>query len=501
MATYYLRSPQAGQSTPGNGSYRGVWQASQTWAVGDRVVPTSTSYQHVHECTTGGAGTGTEPTWATVAGNTTVHGGATFTCRLATTWANANISMQRSAVGLSAGDVVYVRSDHSETFASTVTFGWTSGGISVVCVSDANEPPTTVATGAVVATSGINKLTLASTAGTVYFYGIRFKAGDGTNGADISFGGGSTHIFCENCAFELAGNNAGSDIDNTSAHYVRLLNCTFKAINSGSQIVVNGILEIQGGSVEGSSTFASPIFTYSFSDSYLSVRGFDFSNLGSTTTLVDGTLARCRSVFVDCKLPASWTGTVASGTVVASSAHTLMNCDSGDTNYRLERAAFAGNVYHETTLVRTGGASDGTTGLAWKLVSNASAKWREMSLDTPEIVRWNETTGGAITVTVEVLHDSATNLTDKEIWLEVMYLGTSGAPLGTLISDAQAGYIGAGTDQTTSSATWTTTGMSNPNKQKLSVTFTPQEKGFIHAVVKLAKASKTVYVDPMLTVS
>ena len=43
--------------------------------------------------------------------------------------------------------------------------------------------------------------------------------------------------------------------------------------------------------------------------------------------------------------------------------------------------------------------------------------------------------------------------------------------------------------------------MSNPNKQKLSVTFTPQQIGTIKCRVCLAKTSKTVYVDPIATLS
>jgi hypothetical protein len=148
------------------------------------------------------------------------------------------------------------------------------------------------------------------------------------------------------------------------------------------------------------------------------------------------------------------------------------------------------------------------------MVSNADAEWNHQTLDAPEIVRWNETTGSAITVTVDVLHDGAqggspsVNVTDRDIWLEVQYLGTSGFPLSLFATDAassgspfESNYLATAKDQDASSATWTTTGMSNPVTQKLSVTFTPQEKGFIHGVVKLALASRTVYVDPVLQVS
>jgi len=179
----------------------------------------------------------------------------------------------------------------------------------------------------------------------------------------------------------------------------------------------------------------------------------------------------------------------------------MYNCDSADTNYRLWIEDYSGSIKHETTLVKTGGASDGTTPLSWKMATGADAEYPTIILKSGEIVRWNETTGSAITVTVDILHDSVTNLKDNEIWLEVMYLGTSGVPLGAFVDDAVADVLAAAADQAASSATWTTTGMANPNKQKLEVTFTPQEKGFIHAVVHMAKASYTVYVDPVQQVS
>lgn len=178
----------------------------------------------------------------------------------------------------------------------------------------------------------------------------------------------------------------------------------------------------------------------------------------------------------------------------------MYNCDSGDTNYRIWTEALAGSVVSETTIVRSGGASDGTTSLSWKMVSNANAEYPLLQLESPEIVRWNETTGSSITVTVETITDNVT-LTDDECWLEVQYLGTSGFPLGTFISDAKADVLATAANQTTSSETWTTTGLTTPVKQKLSVSFTPQEKGFIHAVVKLARASTTVYVCPKLDVT
>ena len=38
--------------------------------------------------------------------------------------------------------------------------------------------------------------------------------------------------------------------------------------------------------------------------------------------------------------------------------------------------------------------------------------------------------------------------------------------------------------------------MSNPNKQKMAISFTPQKKGYVYVRFMLAKTNYTVYVDP-----
>jgi len=176
------------------------------------------------------------------------------------------------------------------------------------------------------------------------------------------------------------------------------------------------------------------------------------------------------------------------------------NCDSADTNYRMQRHQYEGDSYSETTLVRTGGASDGTTGLSDRHVSSANSKFYA-PLYGPEMVIWNNAVGSSQTVTCEILHDSVTALTDAEVWLETEYLGTSGFPLSLFASDRAADILATPANQAASSETWTTTGMTNPNTQKLVTTQTPQEKGWYRCRVALAKASYTVYADPKLAVA
>jgi hypothetical protein len=237
------------------------------------------------------------------------------------------------------------------------------------------------------------------------------------------------------------------------------------------------------------------------------IEGCDFSGMSTTFNMLSGSVGN-RLVIRNCKLPSSWTGQLfpAASKVALGGTVEMYNCDSGDTNYRLWVETGVGTIVDETTIIRTGGASDGTTGIAWKVTSTADAQYPHLTVESPEIVQWNETTASAITATVEIVHDSqgagnGADFHNDEIWLEVMCLGTSGAPLGSFISSAKADVLATAADITNSSETWTTTGLTTPVKQTLSVTFTPQEKGFIHAKVYLAKASKTVYIDPLITVS
>jgi hypothetical protein len=415
-----------------------------------------------------------------------------------TSWANAFTKLANAAAVDTAGDTIYVKNTHSETTAASVTYAWASiNGSSttrIICVSDTNDPPTQ-GTGAVIATTGASNLTLNSGA-FVLFQGIRFRAGDGSNAADVVLNNSNSGAtVCHNCAFELAGNNAGSDMSSFGCIYLQ--NCTFKAINSGSTLTLSNVVEIVGGSIESGSTFMNPLFNPAGN---LTVTGFDFSNLPSSYDLTWHTTAVSnRVIYRDCKMPSSWSGSPYSAPT-GGSIGMLHNSDSGDTNYFLYTVSYAGVVVHETTRVRTGGATDGTTPLSWKMTSSSNASWPGSLVASPEIVVWNDAVGVSKTATVEILSDSATSLTDDDIWLEVVYLGTSGVPLGSLVTDTASTFTVAASNQTPSYVTWTTTGMTNPNKQKLSVTFTPQEKGFIHATVKLAKASTTVYVCPKLVI-
>ncbi len=420
------------------------------------------------------------------------------------TWALAKATLAGAAAIDAAGDTIYLSQSHAESGGAVVAAfaGTMANPVKIIAGNDGAEPPTAVSSASLISSSSI------TLSGSYYLYGLTLQSATSILPNAQS---ASNSVTLDHCSLITTGTTSGGvfsigSVNNVTQKAV-LQDCTYKfGGTSNLGIGTAGVVEIKGGSfVAGTSTPVAGLFggvTADRTGVRLLIDGLDMTNLASTVNIFRTFISPGLFVIRNSKLPSSWSGSLCNATPLATGQRFEMhNCDSGDTNYRVWVQEYAGSIKTETTLVRTGGASDGATGYSLVMKTTANANASVAPLVSPEVSIWNDTTGGSKTVTVEILHDSATNLTDGEIWLEVQYLGTSGFPLGLFESDAKADILATAADQATSSETWTTTGMTNPNKQKLSVTFTPQEAGYLQAKVYLAKASKTVYVDPKLTVA
>jgi len=434
------------------------------------------------------------------------------------TWALAKATMLDAAASGAAGDTIYLSQLHSESQAAGMTItlaGTNSAPVKVLAVNDGAEPPTTLGSTALIETTGANSLFVH---GAAYFYGVTFSAGSGFVNSNLVLNSYTLRPNCvqfyERCQFLVMSSGLGAGIKVNGAAAANAIDnatvwkdCDIKTgTPNGAPLTVFGRLTWNGGSVLAGSAASSGGLISSANSagegSFGIFAGLDLSNMGVSQPLFHSTVSTARFVISNSKLPAAWSGTLVGGTINVADRFEMHNCDSADTNYRLWVEDYAGSIKSETTIVRTGGASDGTTPFAWRMISSANAVYPLTTLDTPGLpARWNDTVGTPITITVEILHDSLTALKDDEVWLDVQFLGTSGVPLSLFESDAKANILATAAAQTTSTATWTTTGLTNPNKQQLSVTVTPQEAGFIQAKVHLAKAGYTVFVDPKLTVS
>lgn len=420
------------------------------------------------------------------------------------TWALAKATIAGAAGIDAAGDVVYVSSSHNESPATAQIWAWAgtlASPVRILSVDDSAEPPTTYSAGAQVSCQ--DNLTIANT-GAVTIAGLELKCGFGVSTSKnmtMSPGVGVT-IFLRDCVLRCETTNVTSIIQvGGNNGYVEWEDVDVKMNGTAHRIdVSSGNFIWNGGALLSGSITASTFFGAVAVGSTVRISGLDLSNASSSVNLFNSTNRQVSVICRNIRLPASWSGSFYSGTPGVGSRFEFYNCDVGDTNYRLHVADYFGTIVSETTVVRSGGASDGVTPLAWKLVSSSTVAYRYYALSTPEIVADVTSTGSSLTATVEIITDNVT-LTDAECWLEIQYLGTSGYPLSSFASDAKSDLIGSASNQATSTETWTTTGLTTPVKQKLSVTFTPQEAGFVHAVVKLAKPSTTVYVDPKLTIA
>lgn len=492
---------------------------SRAYTLGERMVPkrSDTAGNHlvgkryVWECTTAGTTAAAEPTWAasvTINTTTLTSGTAVFTARRpgfnssnTADWTFASPFMDYPGALMVAGDTVYVSNNHAESVATA--WGVTNGtamqpGVRYLCVDDSSTPPTTLATTATVTTTGARNLLLATGGGVPpYAYGITFICGSGDNGSRLLYGQ-AAHL--ERCSLQIASTGGSSTIGlNGSETGAYLKDCTFKFGNAAQWVSGGGInFVIDGGSIASGGT--SP--TSFVIASAVTIKNFDFSNANSAMNIANTSVQGDAVVRVhNCKMPTSWSGAL--DAVVSARPFALsemMSVDTAGTNYVYRRKSSGGDAFSETTIVRSGGASDGTTAISHKLVSNSSALFPMVMIGTPVIAVWNDTAGSSRTATIEVITDNVT-LTDGDLWMVLDYYSETGSPLGAQISSAKANVLASASNLASSSATWTTTGLSTPVRQKVSVTFTPRLKGFVQARVLLARPSTTVYVDPKITLS
>jgi hypothetical protein len=223
-------------------------------------------------------------------------------------------------------------------------------------------------------------------------------------------------------------------------------------------------------------------------------QGVDLGNLGAGKTIVGAVTGGYRFVFQDCKLGASVT--LAATPTFRGSTIDFIRCDSGATNYFDSRYWYEGTQSQETTIVRTGGASDGTTTESWKLVTTANSTWLA-NFESQPITIWNDSTSAITTLTIYGTTTGGGVPKDDEIWAEVEYLGSASTPQGSFVTSTKASNLAASaaTNNSSDASTWGGGGAGNGFKIVVP-SFTPGQKGPINITVKVAKASSTYYIDP-----
>ncbi len=423
------------------------------------------------------------------------------------TWAKAATTFLVAVDFASAGDDIHIGADHAET-PGTVTYAFPGTKtafnrvISVTVDTTTYNKADNVQIDAAVTTDDV------TITGHVQFYGVSIKIGDDLN---VNQAASEMQVY-DDCLLELTRVSSFFALGSTSggAHTIfRNTEVNFSGGGTGSGISPRGMkFDWYGGKLSWTSTQASGgVFRTIDRNTTMSVSGVDLTDITDTLVNLSGADLYTAS-FHHCLLAS---GVSLTGTVGQPGASALMSgCDdtTGNDLYRLEYVDFWGSTVHDDATFRSGGASDGTTPISWKMVSTSDAVEVTEPTVSPPIVEWIDSTGSK-TLTINCLWDSATDIQDDEIWVEFEFLSASADVESDLASDrlltnrsVEADILAAPADQTTNSDAWTISpSMTNANKFQLNATVTINRVGPVIARVYLAKPSTTVFVDWLIVVT
>ena len=482
-------------------------------------VVTDVAADYYFICTAAGTLSASEPTWVKTAGLTTTDSGTTWTCLGAVggfTTAfgapHARLANAFTATWGAAGNTFAIASNHAETQGATLTLnspGTAASPCAAYCISSTTTLASpTLATTATISTTGAFSIKIVTVSSFTFYYGIGFSAGSGSSNASILIcpSGGSAGVseatYFEHCSFILNNTSTspriyiGTDQNSAFDEQNNFTSCSFIFGSTSQNLrMYGGFNNLFSCSFAPSGVAPTTLFSLTGCDcgGVFTVRDCDLSTITGTILSVTNNASQ---VFLleNCVLHSSvalTTGTFAS---IGAAQFKLHNCDSANTNYRYYYGNYAGVVQQETTIVRTGGATDGTTPISWNITSSANAKFVQPFV-SEEIAQWSDLTSGSHTATFYLT--SNTSLDNSMFWAEIETLGTSGFPLG-VITNSRVTPLGSASGLTSDSSTW---GGSITNKYKIIITYTAVNKGPVKARFYLATPTTTVYVDPYIYIS
>lgn len=455
-------------------------------------------------CTTAGtAGNGAEPAFSDTAGVTTADNTVTWTSLGVVgnfaDWStpHARLKNAHTSTWGASGNTFWLASEHAETQSashSLLLAGGASNPTYNYCVTKTTVPPTSanLTTGASIATTGANALDIY---GYAYCSGLVFSVGSGAVNSKLTLCNsnvGRMRLF--NCALRKLGTTGVSGAitlgDYGLGNYVcELVNCTVEFGSTNDSISAYNCKWYDTADAISGSTFPTVLISgITGSGPVCYLENIDLSALGSGKTIF-GAINTGRKYAKNCKFDSSVTKSATPN--YSDGEVNIINSDSAATNYINEKYGYYGSHVPETTIVRTGGATDGTTPVAWKIVTTANSKWL-FPFECMPLAAWNDTVGSSVTLTVYGVWGGGAVPLNDEIWIDVNYMGSTATPIGTKTTTTKADNLATGANTTTDTSTWG----GSTTKFKMSVTFTPQMEGFIYVTVKAAKVSSTFYIDP-----
>jgi hypothetical protein len=480
-------------------------------------VVADTAGANFHVCYTTGTTAAAEPAWNTAAGGLTTSGSAQFLClgpvSSFAAWGAPHARLQNASAATwgVGGNDIFAADNSAEVLnpAAAVFFnlGTTTTPCRYLSVDHTAALPAPLKAGASFTTAATASGAISIANGvslSQYWFGFTFIATAATAVFLITVGGGTgAALRMDNCAFVLTSTVAGPGLGIGSAGQAvgvfELNNCTFKFSAAGTNI------QWGGGLVTWRNTpdpcFTGPVApTTAFrinalTGTNLLLEGVDLTSIGGGT-LLSNAAGGGPVMIKNCKLHS---GPLMAAQVASEGAILLdiINSDNGTFGpWRNERHAMLGDMTTTAGSVRTGGATDGTTGIAQILAASTFARQTKPFTSLPLVI-WNDVVGTPRTVTLYGVVPLTTVLPlNNQFWFDVEYMGATGSPLASLVSNGLADVLATPAHiAVADGSTWSGLGSSN-GVFALSATFTAQQKGYVTIYPKVGAASYSILLDP-----
>lgn len=448
------------------------------------------------------------------------------------TWATAKTSIAAGlALATADGDIIYVDSAHNFTSGAAIAWDAATANTHIRIISvNRNGSTGTGHSGWLSGASetvGVNAAVFgianAARSQRLYVFGVSCIGNNGAGGNFVNIaqtlpaGAANTFVQLEfnSCVLKTPGTSTGIAVNfgtntNRPSSEIKLTDCEISMRNAagaakaiafgGCNVFIDNLTLSFTGATKPLSCFGGQancgMGVVHIADSDLS--GYDAaSGAYFDLTANDGLLFQV----ADCKLSATPAITAGSWRNSTSSI-TLINVDSSDTKTVLGCYNRQGTLLATTSIYADDGAVTGGTNVGWQIVTTADAN-EQVPFVTPWIERWGGSTA-AQDQSLEIIHDSATDLNNRNLWAEFEYVSNASFPQGTLLSVRNAEpFDGTAVDWPNSSIAWTGTGgFANPNKQTIaSGSITPAEVSLLRTRLFVGVASKTLYLDPTLRIA
>jgi hypothetical protein len=386
-------------------------------------------------------------------------------------WANAFLTLAAAnAFPIAAGDTLLVGDDHAEWTSGSVTVSLPSFGVSTtpnnIIVVDHTKPSPSIPADLKIGAYGAGSL---SASGNInfnfsgYVYGLYVRNGVDAVGVGVATSAisiqcqSSRTFYFDSCTFLNSSTGTSLLIMSPGgSEWLDFKNCTFINLTANVAFLLSGCwVKLTNCTFTFPGASATNYFFQTGTFSQATFEGCDFSQFGGTYLVNHTSNGGIFHTFKDCKLPAGTPFTLANALRPNSNSVWVVNCDSGNTNYRNELYDYGGELHTSTSVVRTGGASQGTA-YSWKVTTNANVRWyapfKLMALSI-----WNSTTGAAKNVTVEGIadpRDFSALPNNDDIWIDVEALENASLPQGTYHVGTKTTPLGTNSALTASTAAW-----------------------------------------------